>query len=899
MTDRLHFALPLALIVALCAQTGSALDLSFVPPEPGCNDPIVVLIRDCAQGGTLHWGVNAKGNAWQQAIPEYRPPGSSLDGIATRTRLEGPDEHRVCRVELGPFNHPSQAVGSVDFAIQWDDGTWDTAGGTDYHIPVSLGRIHTGPPRPRLNDPVVVTVHRSQPGGELRWGVNASNGRWHPPHPVYHTPGTVPFEDGLAVDSPLPAPDAEGNSVLVLGPFNRADQVVTTLHMAVHWGSEWDTDMGRNYNVEVALEPGIAFVSPRDGEAVQGAAVLELAGEAPVTIRLNGEPLVTLLEAPLRWEIPAHALRLGRHEMVASSEGSSTTRLGRVEFWSAPELVVSNPPTEIRSGATPQEDGAILFALYAPGKHFVALSGDFNEWNPEADVMHRSPDGTWWWLRKKLDAGTWHYQYVVDGERLIADPYSHDVEWKDADGRETHVPALARSVVEVEKPPFTWTDSGYRRPPLSRALIYELHLQDIHPGGGFTGTIAKLDYIRALGVNAIEPLPVNEFTGAESWGYNPAFHLAPESAYGTPDELRQLINEAHRRDMAVIKDVVLNHMDRASPLYQLYGPDYDASPYFHLFLGENWGFPDLDQESDAFKRYVADMLRHWVEAYRVDGFRYDATRWVGWHGYNDWGASWFAFAAKQADPGAWQIAEHLPSDPDLINRTEMDTTWNAHFRWRLREMIRDARLDRREFAQIMDPLRSGFTNAFQRIAYTESHDEERVMRELKDAGYGEEEAVRRAITALAVTLTAPGATMVYAGQEFGEDTPKVVGSNPLQWQKLNTQAGRTIHENFRALARLRTRHDALAGGAIRIQEGLLPENVAVYERPAAGGGIVIAVNFGRDAVEATIPLPAGGPWFDALNPGAERWAGGEAASLKIPAGGTVVLSGSQPDILAD
>ena len=127
-------------------------------------------------------------------------------------------------------------------------------------------------------------------------------------------------------------------------------------------------------------------------------------------------------------------------------------------------------------------------------------------------------------------------------------------------------------------------------------------------------------------------------------------------------------------------DMVFNHMDYSSPLYQLYGLDYDASPYFHRFLGENWGFPDLRQDSPAFKRYVADMLRGWVEEYHVDGFRYDATRWVGWKGYNEWGAGWFAYAAKQADSNSWQIAEHLPADPDLQSRTEMDTGWHDYFR---------------------------------------------------------------------------------------------------------------------------------------------------------------------------------------------------------------------------
>lgn len=870
-----------------CAAPALSVEITHAPPHPLLSDTIHIVLHGCTQGGFLHWGVNARGNEWQQAIPAYRPAGSKLDGIATRTRLEGPDAQGICSVHVGPFNNPAQPVGSVDFAIQWDDKSWDTAGGKDYHIPISQGRISVQPEIPAINDPVIVTVHRSTPGGKLRWGVNAAHGKWQPPDAAYRPPGSTPSEDGLAVDSPLPAPNAAGDSTLILGPFNRAEQVVTSIHMVAHWNGVWDTDMGKNYNVEIRLAPSILFLNPGPGEALQGDVTLALDGDAPVTIWLDGAPQATLLASPLEWTIPSARLKRGRRIAVAHAERNNEALLGRLEFWSIPEISVQPPPPDLRSGAV-EHDETVTFALYAPGKHYVTLVGDFNEWDPETDVMNLSPDGAWWWLRKKLPPGTWHYQYALDGELFLADPYAHNVEWKDADGKETHIPSMARTVLEVGAPPFEWTDGIYERPPLSRLLIYELHVQDMHPGGGYTGTIAKLDYIRDLGVNAIEPLPVNEFAGAESWGYNPAFHFAPESSYGTPHELKQLVNEAHRRGLAFVKDVVLNHMDWASPLFQLYGLDYDASPYFHLFLGDNWGFPDLDQQSDAFKRYVADMLRHWIKEYRMDGFRYDATRWTGWQGYNDWGASWFAYAAKKADAGSWQIAEHLPDDPDLINQTEMDTTWDAHFRWRLREMIRDAKLDRKEFTRIMDPLLRGYTNAFQRIAYTESHDEERVMRELKDAGYAEDEAVRRAITALAVTMTAPGVTMVYAGQEFGEDTPKVVGANPLQWEKLETKAGRTIHDSFQKLARLRTTHDALAQESIRFPSEPLPKNVAVYERPAPGGGIIVAVNFGRDEAAVELSLPQGNRWIEALGAGSRAWDGGQIISASLKAGETIV-----------
>jgi len=436
-------------------------------------------------------------------------------------------------------------------------------------------------------------------------------------------------------------------------------------------------------------------------------------------------------------------------------------------------------------GARETAPGTILFSLHAPGKKSVSVIGAFNDWNPDAAPMTVGEDGTWQ-CEIMLDPGAYHYQYMIDGTQALADPYSRDVLWQDEEGNETWRPALCYSVLEVGATPFEWTANDYVRPPLDNLVVYEFHLEDFLGGArGFTGMIERLDYIRDLGFTAIGPLPFHEFTGAKSWGYNPSFHFAPETVYGTPDELKQLIDAAHQRGLAVIMDLVLNHMDRNSALHRLYGEDYDASPFFHKFEGDNWGFPDLDQTSPAMKRYAADVIRFWLTEYRIDGIRYDATRFTDWNGYNNWGASWFAYIGVQTDPASFHIAEHMPSDPALINETEMHTTWHDYFRWRLREMIERGHLDRSEFEKVMKPTLIGFTNSLQRMAYTESHDEERVMFELKQRGYASEERVDRCVLALALTLTAPGTAMIYAGQEFGEATRKVVGEihcNGVCWK---------------------------------------------------------------------------------------------------------------------
>jgi 1,4-alpha-glucan branching enzyme len=896
---RTFAAIARIIVPGLCvaAAGAAAFEVVVTPESPTIHDVVEIRILGCGAGGVLHWGVNSKGNQWEKAIEAYWPPASREEGVATRSPLEGPDGAGACSVRLGPFDRPEQQVGSVDFVIQWADGSWENSDGRDYHIGISQGRISVRPPAPALNDRVEVTVHRSREGGRLHWGVNSEFGHWKPPHKRYWPEGTRRAENGLAVDTPLPPPDAQGDSVITLGPFNLGEQVVRRLHFAVRWDEDWDTDLGRNYNVPVRLDSGpesaaVSIVSPTNGAILSGGltvtALVERADS--VSLWLDGRPLMTLVQPPFVHEVPVADLEYGRHVLVARTAGGEGVGMQEIEFWSVPAVVPAAYPGELPLGATVMDDGTVLFALFAPGKYFVSVVGDFNGWQPLADLMSLAPDGTWW-LRRPVEPGRHLYQYVIEGRQRLADPWSGDVDWRDAIGQETWAAEHAKSVLEVGQVGYTWSERPYQRPPLDQLIIYEFHLDDLCPGQGFTGVIARLDYIRDLGVTAIEPLPITEFPHAWSWGYNPAFHFAPESAYGTPDEARRLVDEAHRRGLAVITDLVLNHMDWNAPLLQLYGLDYDTSPYFRLFLGDNWGFPDLDQPSPAVKRYTADLLRHWLTSYRVDGFRYDATRWVGWQGYNDWGASWFAYAARQADPGSYQIAEHLPSDPELMRLTEMDTGWDCFFRWRMRDFLRGGWLDRNDFQTLVNPRLQGFERPTDRVPYTESHDEERVMREMREAGYASDEAVRRCVSALALTLTAPGVPMVYAGQEFGEETAKIVWRNPLHWEKLKQPEGRAIHQSFQALGRLRRDHPALRTESVEIVSEGMPEQVGCYRRENAGRQVTVAVNFGRTPQTVSIPV-AKGRWVDILKP-KRRGAGkdGLARLDLLPGESAVVTSG--------
>jgi len=860
----------LVMMIGMGLGSVHAQNISWQPTLPTRDDCIEIQISNSGNTGLVHWGINAKGSTWQPPEKIYWPKHSVADGVAVDSPFARLSPHHPSTLKLGPFNQTTQIIQSIDFAIKLDEDNWDNNEGRDYHILISQDRINVEPAGITLNDTITVTVKRSKPGGLLRWGVNAKHNQWLPPAEIYYPAGTLPSDDGLAVDSPLSYPDKNGLSTLQLGPFNQPEQVVTSLHMAVHWDADWDTDSGRNYNTTISLKDpsgsDILLKTPTSNATLTNSVFVSFANTTltPATLWIDGKALLTLTKPPWEWNIDLPDYAYGSHILTIQQTGGEQVALDSLSFWRIPESQQQPMPTNLTEGASLTEDGKHSFVLYAPGKHVISLVGNFNDWDPAADPMHCDENG-WWWLLKDLPKGRYQYQYLIDGEILVADPYSTDVDWIDEEGKETYQPELAKSVIDSTLPPYVWHDKDYQRPPLDQLVIYELFIEDFCPGEGFSGVTARLDYIKDMGFNAIEPLPVIECSGAGGWGYNPAYHMAPEGLYGTPDELRQLVDTAHQRGIAVIHDAVFNHMCASAPLYRMYGTDYENSPYFYLFTGENWGMPDIDQESVASKRYFEKVIRYWIKDYHIDGFRYDATRWVGWQGYNDWGASWFAYAGHMADTGSYHIAEHLPTDPDLMNNTEMDSGWHAHFRWRIRDMLVNGKIDKKEFHAIMNPLRAGFSNALQRMTYTESHDDARMMYDLQKNGWPIDEALTRSISAMVLTLTAPGVPMIYSGQEFGEDTKKFVGRNPLQWDYLDDPDYEPLHDAMSRLVHLRTSHPALRTGDIRIINLNEEQHVALYERYAKDGSVIVGCNFGSVAQSTSFTLPFHGTWTEVLS----------------------------------
>jgi len=267
----------------------------------------------------------------------------------------------------------------------------------------------------------------------------------------------------------------------------------------------------------------------------------------------------------------------------------------------------SSAPWCLERGATVLPAGAVRFSVWAPRARHVAVvasSGDEIAVTALDDVG----GGVFAAAVHGLGAGT-DYRYRVDGHER-PDPVSR------------HQPLGVHGPSRVVDPStFVWTDGGWRGGEMADLVIYELHVGTFTAAGTFDAAAEHLEALRALGVTAIELMPIAEFDGSRNWGYDGVHLYAPQSTYGGPDGLRRLVDAAHRADVAVILDVVYNHL----------GPEGnhlgDFGPYFTDFYHTAWGAAlNLDgTDSDDVRRYVVDNALYWLTEFHIDGLRLDAV----------------------------------------------------------------------------------------------------------------------------------------------------------------------------------------------------------------------------------------------------------------------------------
>lgn len=435
---------------------------------------------------------------------------------------------------------------------------------------------------------------------------------------------------------------------------------------------------------------------------------------------------------------------------------------------------------------------------------------------------------------------------------------------------------------------------SFTTPPWNEMVIYQMHIgtfNDTAGGlpGSFSTAISRLDQLQALGVNAVQVLPINEFAGDFSWGYNPADPFTVESIYGGMNEYKRFINEAHARGLAVIQDVVYNHWGPSDlPHWQFDGwqQNNKGGIYFYQDYRSStpWGDTRPDYGRGEVRTYIRDNALVWLQEYRADGLRWDSTvnirntnNGTGTDIPDGWSLMQYANNEINTYQG-WKIsiAEDLQNNEWLTKTTGsggagFDAQWDAQFVHPIRAALIEQNDANRDMNAVSAALYARYNgDAFQRVIYTESHDEvangkSRVPEEIWPGNAGSWASKKRSTLGGALVMTGPGIPMIFEGQEVLENG-FFADTDPVDWTKLTTYAG--IQTMYRDLIRLRRNwYDTtrgLRGNNINVHHINNTNKVIGYHRWQNGGAkddVIVLCNFGTNGYASyNIGLPRAGTW---------------------------------------
>jgi 1,4-alpha-glucan branching enzyme len=553
-----------------------------------------------------------------------------------------------------------------------------------------------------------------------------------------------------------------------------------------------------------------------------------------------------------------------------------------------------SPSARAGMGAVPHHDGT-TFRVWAPNSSRVFVTGPFNKWSGWRSPLAHEGNGYWSADIPAANLGD-EYKYVIrNGSRtfLRTDPYARDVKGEHRNG-------------VICNDHFDWSTPAdappYQTPGWHELIIYELHVgtfeQDPHNVvGTFQSVINKLPYLRDLGINAIELMPIKEFDGDYSWGYNPAYPFAITRTYGGRVALKELVKAAHAHGIAVIVDVVYNHFGPQDlSLWQFDGwhENNMGGIYFYNDWRSNtpWADTRPDYGRAQVRQFIRDNVFMWLEEYRVDGLRWDTTNYIrNVHGRDDdpgadipegWDLlKWVNDEIDARQPWKISIAEDLQGSARLTKGTHedgagFDAQWDINFVHPIRQAIITPQDEDRDMNAVRDAIAFRYNNdALQRVIYTESHDEvangrARVPEEIAPGEGDTCFAKKRSTLGAALVFTAPGIPMIFQGQEFLENG-WFDDHVPLDWGKAEENAG--ILNLYRDLIRLRhNRYEntrGLVGQHVNVYHVDDEEKLIAFHRWHEGGArddVIVVTNFANRLQRAyTLGFPHPGIWRVRLN----------------------------------
>lgn len=525
----------------------------------------------------------------------------------------------------------------------------------------------------------------------------------------------------------------------------------------------------------------------------------------------------------------------------------------------------------------------IEFDLFAPNNKAATLIGSFS--NGKEIPMSKGSDG---YFRTKVDLedGVYEYKFRIQTKSPkfkpdqwveVIDPYATNVNEEKQIG--TVRIKDGKRIVDT----YVWQHDDKPLPENHELVVYEMHVADFTGGevdpdkrGKYLDAIEKLDYLKELGINAIELMPVNEYPGDYSWGYTVRHFFATESSYGSTEDLKRFIDQCHARGIRVFMDGIYNHTDEECPLLLIdRNYWYYQNKHYPEDPGNYWGpefnYDNYDEKLDVKPawKYVGDVVRYWIQEYHIDGIRFDAVRQLA----NDEFLEWLAHQAKKntAPKPFYNIAEHIP-DTSKITAPEgpLDACWHESFRYFLIPHICGETFELEKLKEVLDPRRQGYATAINVVNYVSTHDRERVFRELGDRGIFDRAAFRRAKLAAVILITAMGVPMLWMGEEFGEHKRKsqtVTQPKKIAWALLDREENRDLFEYYKSLIALRKQYIALQSDNIEFFHENPEAKVFAYLRTQdTGSPVVVIANFSdQNFVDYRIPNIDNGKWQDYLS----------------------------------
>ncbi|MEM9065872.1 MAG: alpha-amylase family glycosyl hydrolase [Planctomycetota bacterium] len=545
-------------------------------------------------------------------------------------------------------------------------------------------------------------------------------------------------------------------------------------------------------------------------------------------------------------------------------------------------------------GATPVSDGGAVYRIYSPEREeaYVRATGSGAGYT---STMWRVGDDWVGRITEPVGEGN-QYRFIFQADSVAGLTFSQDPRGRQLNPSNSYYSFL------VDPMSYTWQVDDFVPPPIEEAVVYQLHVGSFSGGpgdpagdanfpNGYSDVTARVAHLVDLGVNVVQLTPVNEFPTFTSGGYNPLTPWSIESSYGTPNELKEMVDTLHANGIAVTVDIVWNHFDGGNDNF-LWFLDGTQQYYDTPQVNTQWG-PQADFDNPAIRQFFLDSVHLWLDELRFDGYRMDST---GTMKDGVQGASGWSLMQEMNDfinrrfADKIVIAEQLPDDsfvtrPTSIGGAGFDSQYHDIFTDGLRDQIFAMAGNNASTSVITDIVAGSGNYLFSSLVtnYFELHDEawglsggQRAVRTIDPtAPHDSDFAIERTKLAQGITMTAQGVPAMLMGTEWATDSE--FETERLDWSSY--PGNQDIMDYYRDLIALRTSESALfANRPIFIKQNNAGAKVAVWERfdPTTLRSAIVIVNMGDTdfpAYRVGVPTSEDGAWKVAINSQWERYRG--------------------------